>query len=85
MVILKRRAGKTGKETKIPYVLSFTFDICSSYMAYDIADPEGKENGLYYVGLNSEGITQKSIARGENSYYAGLSWTKKGSKPTLSL
>ncbi len=84
----KKKEGSTlvlrnldsGKETKIPYVLSFTFDSSSSYMAYDIADPEGKENGLYYVGLSDEGLTQKSIARGENSYYAGLSWTKKGSK-----
>jgi len=84
----KKKSGSTlvlrnldsGKETKIPYVFSFIFDSPSSFLAYDIADPEGKENGLYYVGLSDAGLTQESIAKSENSYYAGLSWTNEGGK-----
>lgn len=77
--ILVLRHLDSGKETSIPYVLTFAFDSSSKYLAYIVSDPEGKENGLYYVDLREEGMLQKAIAKKEKGRFAGLAWTKKGS------
>ena len=84
----KKKSGSTlvlrhldsGKEIQIPYVLSFAFDSPSEYLAYVIADPEGKDNGLYCVELGKESYPQKAIKKNEIGQYTSLAWTREGSK-----
>lgn len=73
----------TGKEIQILYVLSSSFNSSSEYLAYDIADPEGKDNGLYYVELKKESLPRNVIKKSKNSHYSSLTWTKQGSKLTF--
>ena len=83
----KRKSGSTlvlrhlesGKETEIPYVLSFAFDSSSRFLAYVVADPEGKDNGLYTMELKKENMPQNAIARSEDGLFVHLVWTKERS------
>jgi len=70
----------SGEEIQIPYVLSFTFDNSSKYLAYVLADPEGKDNGVYYVELSLEGWARKTIVKREKGCYTSLTWAEKESK-----
>ncbi len=70
----------SGQEISIQYVLSVAFDTSSRYLAYDIAEPEGKENGLFCGELQKQGYPQIAITKGENTRYSNLTWTKKESK-----
>jgi hypothetical protein len=84
----KRKSGSTlfllhlesGKETGIPHVLSFAFDSSSRFLAYVVADPEGKTNGLYTVDLKKDTLPQNAIVKTEDGVFVGLVWTKKRSK-----
>jgi len=84
----KKESGSTlvlrhldsGKEVKIACVLSFAFDSSSSYLAYVVADPEGKDNGLYLVELRKEELPRKTIEKKENGSYTNLAWAKKEAK-----
>jgi dipeptidyl aminopeptidase/acylaminoacyl peptidase len=84
----KRKSGSTlfllhlesGKETGIPHVLSFAFDSSSRFLAYVIADPEGKDNGLYTMDLKKDILPQSAIAKSEDGLFVHLVWTKKRSK-----
>ncbi|TKJ32533.1 hypothetical protein CEE39_05260 [bacterium (candidate division B38) B3_B38] len=70
----------SGQEISIPYVLSFAFDKSSRYLAYAIADPEGKDNGLFCRELQKEAFPQITITKTESSRYSNLTWSKKKSK-----
>lgn len=84
----KRRAGSTlvlrhldtQREVQVPWSLSFAIDSSSRYLAYAVACPEGKENGLYTIDLKEDRLPQKSILKEESGLYTNLSWTKEGSK-----
>jgi dipeptidyl aminopeptidase/acylaminoacyl peptidase len=84
----KRKTGSTlilrhldtGKEIKIPHVLSFAFDSTSKFLAYVVAEPEGKENGLYTRALKKEGNPQSAVAKHADGSFTGLTWTKTKSK-----
>jgi dipeptidyl aminopeptidase/acylaminoacyl peptidase len=84
----KRKSGSTlvlrhlgsGKETHIPFVLSFAFDSSSRFLAYVVANPEGKTNGLYTVDLKKDSLPQNAIAKNEDGVFVGLVWTEKKSK-----
>ncbi|NQT79762.1 MAG: S9 family peptidase [Candidatus Aminicenantes bacterium] len=71
---------ESGKEIQISYVLSSAFDSASGYLAYALAGPEGKNNGLYYVELEKESCQQKAIEKIENGLYSNLTWAKEESK-----
>ena len=84
----KKKAGNTlvlrhldsGREIQIPYVLSSAFDNSSRYMAYTVAEPEGKDNGLYYRELKKDTWPQKAIAKAGDGHYTNLTWANKESK-----
>ncbi|UCE21570.1 MAG: hypothetical protein JSV46_04965, partial [Candidatus Aminicenantes bacterium] len=83
----KRKSGSTlvlrhlesGKETQIPYVLSFAFDSSSRFLAHVVADPEGKDNGLYTVDLKKDTLPQSAIVKSADGVFVYLVWTKKRS------
>jgi dipeptidyl aminopeptidase/acylaminoacyl peptidase len=84
----KRKSGSnlfllhlgSGKEMGIPHVLSFAFDSSSRFLAYVLADPEGKDNGLYIMDLKKDNMPQSAIAKSEDGVFVDLVWTKKRSK-----
>ncbi len=84
----KKKAGSTlvlrhlesGKEIQVAYVLYFSFDSQSRYFACAVANPDGKENGLFLFELKKEGWPRREIERRENGLYAELVWTKEGSR-----
>jgi len=84
----KRKTGSTmflrnldsGEETQIPYVLSSAFDSEFRYFAFVVADPEGKDNGLYYLDLKKKDSPRNVILKSQDRLFSGLSWTKKGSQ-----
>ena len=71
---------ESGEETEIRHALSFAFAGSSKYLAYVIAVPEGKENGLFCLGLKKEDLPKIAIAKKEKGVYTSLVWSKKGSK-----
>ena len=84
----KRKTGSTlvlrhlesGREIEIPFVLSFAFDSSSRFLAYVIAEPEGKANGLYTRALKKDGNPQSAIAKLADGSFTNLTWTKDKSK-----
>lgn len=74
------RSLDSGSETKIPYVLSFAFDSTSRYLAFVVAEPEGKGNGLFLLELDQEGLPKKTVAQEVKGIYSSLAWTRKGSR-----
>lgn len=84
----KRKTGSTlvlrhldkGKEIEIPYVFSFAFDSSSRFLAYVIAEPEGKENGIYTRALKKDGNSQSTIAEHPDGSFKNLTWTETKSK-----
>jgi len=71
---------KSREEIQIPSVLSFAFDRSSRYLAYVLAEPQGVNNGLYFVELNREGWARKFIRKIENGRFSGLTWSREGSR-----
>jgi len=71
---------ESKEEIQIHYVLSFSFDKSSKYLAYAVAGPEGKDNGLYYIELNKESLPQNPIAKKEKGDYVNLTWSREASK-----
>jgi dipeptidyl aminopeptidase/acylaminoacyl peptidase len=69
----------SGRQVKIPHVLSYAFDESSKFLAYVVASPEDGEDGLYSIDLTQESLPQESIIREKGSKVSGLAWTKEGS------
>lgn len=84
----KRKTGSTlvlrhldsGEESRIPYVLSYAFDSASRYLAFALAEPEGKNNGLYYLDLKKKDSPRDVIIKSQDRLFSSLSWIKKESK-----
>ncbi|MFC2169872.1 alpha/beta hydrolase family protein [Acidobacteriota bacterium] len=74
------RKLNSGEEIKIPFVLFFDFDGTSRYLAYVIADPEEKDNGLYLVELGEEDLPRKTVIKSEKGHFSSLAWTKQERK-----
>ena len=73
------RQLETGKEMNIPHVLAYSFDNSSKYLAFTVSGPNGSEDGLHYLGLAQESLSQKPIIQREGAKFSGFSWTEKGS------
>jgi len=71
---------ETGESSKIFYVLSFTLDKASKYLVYSIANPNGSENGLYYMELSEADMSQGTILKEMNAEFSNLVWTDTGSR-----
>ncbi len=67
----------TKEELKIPFGHSFAFDSTSQYLAFAVSDTSGKENGLYYLELQKDDLSRKTIASQVNGYYTNLTWNNK--------
>ncbi|MFQ6037432.1 MAG: prolyl oligopeptidase family serine peptidase, partial [Candidatus Aminicenantales bacterium] len=73
------RSLETGEEVQIPSVLSFAFDPSSLYLAYAVATPDGRGNGVFCVELLEDSLPRIPVAARASGTFAGLSWTKTGS------
>jgi dipeptidyl aminopeptidase/acylaminoacyl peptidase len=68
------------KDLTIPHVLSCAFDSASQHLAYSVAGPEGKDNGLYLIHLEDNELSRKPIQQKSKALYTNLSWMKEGSQ-----
>jgi dipeptidyl aminopeptidase/acylaminoacyl peptidase len=83
---LRDLAAATEREVK--YVSAFAFDPASKHLAYAVAEPEGKGNGLYVLLLiaarEATGTSVQikadatGVAQAERAGYDSLTWTKDG-------
>jgi dipeptidyl aminopeptidase/acylaminoacyl peptidase len=78
--LLVLRELKTGKEKEVPYVIAYSFDKSSEYLAFSVSSPEGKEDGLFYLDLTQESLEQNPIFQQEGLKFSGLTWTDEGSR-----
>jgi dipeptidyl aminopeptidase/acylaminoacyl peptidase len=78
LLVLSRLSS--GRQVKIPDVLSYAFDESSKYLAYVASSSKDKEGGLYSIDLSQESLPQNSILHGEDVRVAGLAWTKEESR-----
>jgi len=78
--LLVLRRLETGEELKISHVLSYAFDKSNTFLAYAVAGPDGKDNGLFAVDLTRDGLPRIPIVQKEKGIFAGLAWTEKGSR-----
>ncbi len=69
----------SGRQIKMPHVLSYVFDESSKFLAYIAAGPEGEENGLYCIDLTQESLPQNSIVQDKDAKFSSLAWTKQRS------
>jgi len=69
----------SGNDLQLFYVLSYAFDSVSEHLAFAVAGPEGKDNGLYAINLKDDDFSQKPIRKQEKALYSNLTWTKEGS------
>jgi dipeptidyl aminopeptidase/acylaminoacyl peptidase len=69
----------SGKDVSLPHVLSFAFDSVSEHLVFAVAEPEGKDNGLYVIKLDDKELFQNPIKQEAKALYTNLSWSKEGS------
>ncbi len=77
--LLVLRELESGKETKIPFVLTYAFDRSSKHLAVAVSSPDGSEDGLHYLDLTQETPVQNPIALKKGMKISGLTWTEKAS------
>lgn len=58
---------------RLPFVDGMTFDSTATRLAYTVVDTSGEENGLYVRNLSDAG-SPRTVAGGEDSYFANLTW-----------
>lgn len=71
---------KSKETVAIPFVLKYSLDDSSRYLAYALADPEGGDNGLYTLDLNDPQETRKPLLKKEMAYIPQLAWSRSGSR-----
>jgi dipeptidyl aminopeptidase/acylaminoacyl peptidase len=76
-LILRRL--ESGEERKVSHVQSFAFDNQSHYLAFAVASPGGKENGIYLLNIMQKDPSQKEISKNEKGLFSNLEWSKQGS------
>ncbi len=77
--LVLRHLGQ-GKEQKISYVESFAFSPSSKYLAYTLAQPEGKGNGLSIMDLSEETLPRNPIDQSDKGRFVLPTWHKKADK-----
>ncbi len=70
----------TAEEVKIPFVLEYTFDPSSKYLALIVSSPDGVEDGLYYVDLMGGSLPRGPIIQKSDAKFSSLAWTEKDSR-----
>lgn len=74
------RELKTGTETVIPFVDSFSMDSTSQFLVLAIADTAAKNNGLYFINLNEEELTKQPLLQMDNTQFENFTWFNKDAK-----
>jgi dipeptidyl aminopeptidase/acylaminoacyl peptidase len=75
---LKVRDLTAGTDDEIKSVASFAFDPASKYLAYVVADPEGKGNGLFLRQLSGPTAAPLTAQQSDKAGYGNLAWSKDG-------
>jgi len=65
---------ETTSELPISDVTEFAFDTLGNYLAYVVAQPDGKRNGIYYIRLQGVFNFPQHILKAEKTHYSNLSW-----------
>jgi dipeptidyl aminopeptidase/acylaminoacyl peptidase len=73
------RELSTGKEWRVPSVITFAFDTTARFIAYAVGDSSRKENGLSCRDLRTEPSRERSLANGERLLCTNLAWSRSGS------
>jgi dipeptidyl aminopeptidase/acylaminoacyl peptidase len=69
-----------GEEIQIPHVLHYAFDRSSRFLAFVVADPEGRNNGLFHIRLSDEDWSRNTILQKERAHVSQLTWSETGSR-----
>lgn len=77
--LVLRRLG-SGDEVRVPHVLSFAYNEKGSKVAYAVADPEGKTNGLFVRDLGKSGLPEKALNVAEKGVFSQPTWQKQGDR-----
>jgi len=70
----------SGEELVVPYVLSFSFDNASRFLACSVATPDGEEDGLQVLDLGRTPPLPRPVLSGKGIKVSGLAWTEEGSR-----
>jgi len=70
------RRMDNGSELSFDYVNSFEFDSSSRYIAYSVAEPDGKKNGLFVIDLTIGAFPMK-IEQEKDMLYSSLAWNNQ--------
>ncbi|NLE06110.1 MAG: hypothetical protein GX638_15090, partial [Crenarchaeota archaeon] len=66
----------SGTDITINWVTEFVFDTNSRYIFYTVAEPKGKNDGVYCRDLTKEFAPELLITNKENTYFSNLAWNK---------
>ena len=75
----KLRNLASGDEIEIADVTSFAFDDAAKYLAYVVAAPEGKGNGLFVRDLAAAGQPAVAVRQADGARYDQLTWAPEAS------
>ncbi len=81
---LKLRDLAAASEQDVTFVAAFAFDPASKFLAYAVADPEGKGNGLFVKTLADAAASRVATAAAEKAGYDNLTWSKDGASLAFS-
>jgi hypothetical protein len=73
-MILRRMDN--GSELSFDHVNSFEFDSTSRYIAYSIAEPDAKKNGVFVIDLSTGAFPMK-IEQEKDMLYSSLTWNEQ--------
>lgn len=63
---------ESGTDIVIDFVDEFELDSASQYLIYNISEPDGKKDGLYYRNLTKPFAPEETIEKNEEKYFGKL-------------
>ncbi|MFC2156306.1 prolyl oligopeptidase family serine peptidase [Acidobacteriota bacterium] len=69
----------SGEEKEIPFVLDFTFDDTSRYLAFTLGGTDGTENGLLVIDLQEKDLSPVYLLKKEDIEFGSMAWKKQDS------
>jgi dipeptidyl aminopeptidase/acylaminoacyl peptidase len=69
----------TGDKITIDFVLDFSFNTQSSFLALTTGCQEGIENGLYCIDLKDKNMARFPVTKYKDAVFGTQAWSKKGS------
>ena len=74
------RLGSPGVITAAEHAIRFAFSPDSRNLYYAIAEPTGRENGLYRRSLDSQSDQQRVVMARANHLVTAMAWTESGDR-----